>query len=198
MTFTNLPGTSGSLEIDGDNRADVDGYFGYINLINFEDFSTFNPTRFRLTTAEGDIYIVDEKEGLKSLSDRNSNTLLITTQGIQWTNDVTHSGGVGISFLRDTQGRITNIVDPDGKALRYDYGSNGSLATFTDRTTNTTTFAYTNAALPKYLTTITDPRGVKAIRTEYDNNGRMVRQIDADGNAVNFTHDLSNNREIIT
>ncbi len=31
LTFTNLPGTHGSLAIDGDNQADVDGYLGTID-----------------------------------------------------------------------------------------------------------------------------------------------------------------------
>ncbi len=99
--------------------------------------------------------------------------------------------------MRDPQGRISKIIDPQGSALNYTYGTNGSLAAFTDRETNTTTFAYTNLAFPHYLTGITDPRGVQAIRTEYDSNGRMISQTDGAGNVINFTNDLSNNREIV-
>src|SRR6185436_17860659 len=100
-------------------------------------------------------------------------------------------------FVRDAQGRIKDIIDPAGQAMHYGFGTNGSLAAFTDRVTNTTTFAYTNTAFPRYLTGITDPRGIQAIRTEYDDNGRMIRQVDGTGHAVEFAHDLSNNREII-
>jgi RHS repeat-associated protein len=191
MTFTNVPGTYGKLEIDGDNQADLDGFSGFVNLIDIATFEYFNPTRFKFTTAEGDVYIIDEKEGLKSLSDRNGNTLTITTNGIF------HSSGINVAFARDAQGRITSVTDPAGRKLLYAYGSNGGLSSFTDRETNMTTFAYTNIAFPNYLTQITDPRGFNAIRTEFDSNGRMIRQIDAAGNVVEFTHDLADNREIV-
>jgi RHS repeat-associated protein len=199
MTFTNLPGTHGGLAIDGDNEALLPGSLGYVNLISYADFiSDFNPTRFRFTNEVGDVYIIDEKEGLKSLTDRNQNTLIIATNGVIWTNAVTHNSGVGVAFVRDDQGRISQIIDPAGNPLNYAYGTNGSLASFTDRATNTTAFAYTNANFPHYLTGITDPRGNQAIRAEYDDNGRMVRQIDADNNVITFNHDFSNHREEIT
>src|SRR6185369_15909455 len=121
----------------------------------------------------------------------------IATNGIIWTNTLTGNSGVGVSFVRDDQGRITQIIDPAGKALNYAYGDNGSLASLTDRMTNTTTFAYTNVTFPHYLTGITDPRGNRAIRSEYDGSGRLVRQIDADGNVITFAHDFTAGREIV-
>jgi len=191
MTFTNLPGTYGTLEIDGDNLADVSGFLGYVDLVNLGDGAYFNPTRFRFTSAEGDVYIIDEAVGLESLTDRNGNTLTITTNGIF------HSSGLSVAFERDAEGRIQAITDPMGNVLHYDYGTNGLLSAFIDRETNTTTYAYTNIAFPHYLTAITDPRGVKVLRTEFDDSGRMVRQIDADNNVVEFMHDLASSREVI-
>src|SRR5690606_17455754 len=43
----------------------------------------------------------------------------------------------------------------------------------------------------------TDPRGITAIRNEYDDSGRLVRQIDGDGNAIEFTHNISDRHEFI-
>jgi RHS repeat-associated protein len=198
MSFTNMPGTYGGLAIDGDDEATVDSPLGYANLINLDDFSYFNPTRFRFTNEVGDVYIIDEKTGLQSLTDRSQNTLVINSNGVVWTNALTGNSGVGVSFVRDDQGRITQIIDPNGGALNYTYGTNGSLSAFTDRATNTTTFDYTNANFPNYLTSVTDPRGNQAVRTIYDDSGRMIQQIDPDGNAISFNHDFSNSRDIIT
>jgi hypothetical protein len=160
MTFTNLPGTDGTLEIDGDNRVNVSGVggtLGYIDLIDFTTSELFNPTRFKLTTAEGNVYIIDEKEGVKSLADTNGNTLTITTNGIA------HSSGVSVTFMPDNMGRITAITDSANNQLNYGYGSNGSLATFTDFQTNTTSFGYSNPAFPNLLTEITDTNGLHAV-----------------------------------
>ncbi|MGZ4987732.1 MAG: LamG-like jellyroll fold domain-containing protein, partial [Limisphaerales bacterium] len=160
MTFTNLPGTDGTLEIDGDNRVNVSavgGTLGYIDLIDFSTSEFFNPTRFKFTTAEGNVYIIDEKQGVKAVTDTNSNTLTITPNGIS------HSSGVSVTFTPDNLGRLTTITDPIGNQLQYGYGSNGSLATFTDFATNTTSFGYTNASFPNLLTEITDTNGVHAV-----------------------------------
>ncbi|MGZ5518859.1 MAG: hypothetical protein ACXWJX_14280, partial [Limisphaerales bacterium] len=87
----------------------------------------------------------------------NSNTLTITPNGIS------HSSGVSVTFTPDNLGRLTTITDPIGNQLQYGYGSNGSLATFTDFATNTTSFGYTNASFPNLLTEITDTNGVHAV-----------------------------------
>jgi hypothetical protein len=60
--------------------------------------------------------------------------LLISTNGVLWTNSLSASGGEGqgevasvsIQFLRDASGRIQQIVDPQGHILNYAYGTNGS------------------------------------------------------------------------
>lgn len=160
MTFTNLLGTDGTLEIDGNNRVNVSGIGGTLGFIDLIDFTTsefFNPTRFKFTTAEGNVYIIDEKAGLMSLADTNLNTLTITTNGIS------HSSGVNVTFTPDNLGRIQAITDAVGNQLQYGYGADGNLATFTDFATNTTVFDYNNTAFPNLLTDITDTNGVHPI-----------------------------------
>ena len=198
VTFTNEPGTYGGLGIDGDNEADLDNSLGYVNLINLNDFSNFNPTRFYFTNEVGDVYVIDETNGLESETDPNQNTLLIETNGIVWTNSLTGNSSVAIHFVRDGQGRIGQIIDPAGNPLNYNYDTNGNLIAFTDRNTNTTTFAYTNVNFPHYLTTITNPNGVQAVRSIYDDSGRIIQEIGPNGYVVNYTHDFSNNREEVT
>src|SRR4029078_1633750 len=75
----------------------------------------FNPTLFQFTAQDGYAYVIDEKEGLKSMSDPNGNTLTVTEDGI------IHSSGKSIQFVRDGQGRITAIIDPAGNTMSYTY-----------------------------------------------------------------------------
>jgi len=57
-------------------------------------------------------YTLDANSGqLSSIADRNNNTLTFTDSGI------TSSHGVGITFTRDAQDRITSITDPSGRAI---------------------------------------------------------------------------------
>ena len=45
---------------------------------------------------------------------------------------------------------------------------------------------------------INDPRGVRAIRNEYDADGRLLSHTDAAGQAITYTHDLVARTEMVT
>ena len=44
---------------------------------------------------------------------------------------------------------------------------------------------------------IIDPRGVRVARNEYDDEGRIVAHIDAEGNRIEYSRDMSKRQEII-
>jgi RHS repeat-associated protein len=158
-----------------------------------------HPTLFRYSTPEGYKYLIDEIAGLQSVTDPNGNTLLISTNGLTWTNSLSAGGegqgevaSLSIAFQRDTQGRITNIVDAAGHTMTYAYNNAGDLITYTDRVGQTNGFAYTNTAFPHHLTGITDPFGVIPLSTEYDASGRLVRNTDVYGGVIQYVHDITN------
>ena len=147
----------------------------------------YNPSKYRLTTRDGTTYEYDQFNGLESLTDRNGNTLTYTDNGIF------SSTGESVEFRRDAQGRITEIVDPAGNSIEYSYDTNGDLVSIRDRSDNTTELVYDDPLLPHYLSNIIDPLGRNGLRSEYDDQGRFARLIDADGNVLNvdFTAALS-------
>jgi RHS repeat-associated protein len=157
------------------------------------DYATglpFNPASqlfggtFTLTTPEGIQYIIDGDSGdLRSVADRNGNTLSFSDQGIS------SSAGTGITFERDARGRITAVVDPLGQKVRYEYDALGDLVAVTDREGHRTQFIYAEPSRPHFLTEIRDPLGRSGIRSEYDDLGRLIKMIDADGQAVELVHD---------
>ncbi|MBI2513923.1 MAG: hypothetical protein HYV96_18285, partial [Opitutae bacterium] len=154
----------------------------------------FNPTRFRLTTKDGTRYLVDERLGLLELRDLNGNTLVVNRDAQNRISSIVStlqssastSTSTSISIHRDASGRVDYIRDPAGHDLDYLYDARGRLDSFTDRESNTTQFRYENTAFPLYLTKIIDPRGIAALRSEFDANGRLVKQIDADGKETVF------------
>ncbi len=159
----------------------------------------FNTTRYRLTTKDGTKYILDEKLGLLRLEDLNGNTLVLNRDANNRVTTIVSQRAAptlgsslpapsSITVHRDGTGRVDYIRDPAGHDLDYLYDAQGRLASFTNRENNTTQFKYENAAFPNYLTKIMDPRGVAALRSEYDDNGKLVKQIDADGHETVFTH----------
>src|SRR5205814_6181158 len=76
-------GTEGATLATADNSLVlIDGSVpGTFNLVQ-TDGSGYNPTLFKLTTAEGFTYIIDQVMGLKSVTDLNGNTLTVTANGL--------------------------------------------------------------------------------------------------------------------
>jgi fibro-slime domain-containing protein/RHS repeat-associated protein len=162
---------------------------GDVELLSAETVDVYNPTRFQLTTADGASYILDEHAGLQSMRDLNNNTLTITPGGI------IHSSGKSVVFTRDALGRITQITDPLGNPMIYSYDANGDLVSFHDRENKTSTFTYNSK---HGMLSMLDPRDKQPIRIEYDDAGRVLRQIDANGKVIELSHDTTNRREITT
>jgi RHS repeat-associated protein len=137
---------------------------------------------YKLTTKEGIVYRINATTGdLETVSDRNGNTLTFTDAAI------TSSTGQKVTFERNTQGQITSVIDPAGKRVTYTYDTLGDLVAVTDRENNTTQFDY-NDNRAHYLEKVIDPLNRSAVRTEYDDQGRLKRMIDADGYPVELTY----------
>ena len=142
--------------------------------------------QYTLTTGEGIIYDIDAVTGdLNTATDTNGNKLTFTDNGI------TSDSGVSVKFGRDGKGRITSVIDPDGQEIKYQYDAQGDLIAVTDREKNTTRYDYSDER-SHYLDEIIDPLGRTGVKTEYDEQGRMSRLIDVNGEAVELTYDPDN------
>ena len=146
---------------------------------------TYNPSDYTLTTKNGTEYNYNQYNGLQTVEDRNGNTLTFEDDGI------TSSTGVEVDFIRDSQGRITQIVDPEGNSLIYTYNLDGDLISVTDRLGNESKFKY-DSPREHYLTEIIDPLDRFVSRTEYDDQGRASRLINLNGDAVEIEYDSAN------
>src|SRR5215467_13464830 len=102
-TSTLAPIDSGALTYRGDgNLYDGGG-------------AVYDPQRFKLTTRDGRVLILDRVAGLVSETDRNGNSLNVDSLGIHASN------GQSIAFTRDSSGRITQITGSSGQMVGYAY-----------------------------------------------------------------------------
>jgi RHS repeat-associated protein len=166
---------------------------GASNIIDLDNpGEPVDPRLYKLTTEDGMVYFLDQNFGVQRIRDQAGNTVDYTRNGI------IHSSGVSVQFIRDSQDRITDIVLPDGRRLKYRYTAAGDLLDAADPIGQKTSFAYlANVRYPHYLETIADGRGVQAVRQEYDDDGRLVATTDADGNRIEYVHNIAGNTEII-
>ncbi len=221
FTYAPVPGTSGKLrEINRTRFLDVS--YPYIDApITFHDSRgtpndvsenddagpIYDPKEFEFETLDGRIFQFNAAGKVVKMWDRVGNSLTFNSDG------VIHSSGKSVKFVRDAAGRITEIYDPNGldtngvptgpAALRYTYDSAGNLVAahqLARRDTVkyfTTGFGYTNTWYPHYLTDIDDPRGIRAIRNEYGDDGRLKSTTDANGKTIHYVHDLDGKTETI-
>jgi len=147
--------------------------------------------RYTLTTDSGIVYDIDAESGdLLTARDTNGNELNFSDAGI------TSDSGVEVRFGRDAQGRITRVIDPSGNEIGYEYDGNGDLVGVTDREGNRTGFGYSEVRA-HYLDEIIDPLGRSGVRTEYDENGRLSRVLDVNGEAVELVYDPDNSTQTV-
>ncbi len=157
------------------------------NLVNpDEPERPVDPSQYRLTTADGLVYELDQAFGIRKITDEDGHTITYSRSGVR------HDSGVGVNFIRDAEDRITSIVLPDGNTIDYAYDAAGDLITHKDQMRNATKFAYlANIRYPHYLETITDPLGNRAVKTEYFDDGRLKAIIDATGKRQEFVHNVT-------
>ena len=169
--FTPDPGVYDKLEVEQLTLGQRDDGSFEAFLIGFP----YNPDSYRLVRQDGTVYDYHQSRGLETITDRNGNEIHFTDDGIQ------HSSGQSIQFVRDSLGRITSLIDPDGNAITYDYDARGNLIRVTNQMGLTTGFTYLSDR-DHYLDNVFDPLGRQFSKTEYDEQGRVIASIDAAGN----------------
>ena len=155
----------------------------------------YNPDLWELTSLDGTIMHISERDGLVYVREPNGNEITIDKNGIH------SSRGIQVDFTRDSQDRITAIRDPKGNLLKYQIDGNGDLTGVTNRENATMAFLYDSF---HSLTHVIDASGNSVLLNEYDpETERLDKTHDAFGRATDFTHgiddaDIPDNIEIVT
>jgi len=178
---------------DTRSRLSVAGASGLrLNGSSFLDSSLledFDPERYTLTRDDGTVIQLHKRFGVENIQEANGNSIAFSNSGI------IHSSGLSVTFDRDAQNRITQITDPKGQRIQYTYNSLGDLAAVTNRESEVTRYQYNRS---HGLLEIIDPTGVRVTRNIYDDDGRLVAIVDADGNRVDITIDVAGRQQIVT
>lgn len=174
------------LELAGDHTAMLAG-----GSLLFEADEMQDSRSYILTREDGTKLYLDEAHGLMKIEDTSGNTVKISKNGF------THSDGKGITFTRDEQGRIIKAQEKKDavvSTITYAYDSRDDLISVTDDAGRTVSFTYDDN---HNLIDIIDPSGIAVGRNEYDEEGRLVAVIDADGNRTEYTHDVEGRTEVV-
>nr|WP_161501616.1 putative Ig domain-containing protein [Rhodopirellula sp. SM50] len=186
--FTPDPGVYDTLTIDQKTVA-VGGIVGALA-------GGINPDTYTLTTKEGLKYRYNQFDGLQTITDLNGNTVTFSDDGIS------HSSGTSVDFVRDAKGRITEVVQPSGDTLVYQYDVGGDLRSFTDLAGLTTSYTYRDTPA-HYLDQAFDPQGDAVLTAVYEQNPDTRQYefkgvVDAAGNRIDDREfDVASNSAVV-
>lgn len=184
--FTGRPGATSKLE-----ALDSGLFFANGDLLGgfFGSAGVYDPQQFRLTDRYGTTYLLEVGKGLSRMQDRTGNVVTIGRDGI------VSSRGPSVTFERDSLGRITRVVGPDGADLSYGYDALGDLVSVTDQREQEVTYGYGPG---HYLMSVVDPLDRPLSTMRYDAAGRITAVVDGEGNTVEVTVDLPARQETTT
>ncbi len=183
--FTAEPGTTSTLEA-ADGRLVLSGQdFLLGDFFSIEGI--FDPAAYLLTDRAGTRYSIDRRGGLLGVQDRNGNELTFDDDG------VLSSSGLGVTFTRNADNRIVQIVTGSG-TLQYTYSAAGDLTGV--QYPNGTVQSFTYDAQHNLLTT---GGGGQVVRTlHYDAAGRLTAVTDGNGNTSTISSSIAGRQEVVT
>ncbi len=201
------PGVFGTLTSDGCNilsfnpNADTPDPICFASLFD-PDALRYAPTTYKYTDPYGVVYTMGADGTLKSIQDRNNNILTFTAGGITSNLGTDHN----VTFTRDGQGRITQILTPYGgdfvgRSLEYDYtyDASGNLTRVDEPGTSVFAIFYQYGYDPAHrLTSTIDPDGHPAKTSTYDDAGRLATDKDPLGNVTTYAYDVPNHKTTTT
>jgi RHS repeat-associated protein len=159
----------------------------YICAIGYD---LYQPQTLIYTDPYGRVYTIDGQGNLNTVKDVAGNTLTVTAGGI------TGPNGLSVPFVRDGQGRITQITDPLLNVYQYGYDAAGNLTSVTYP--GVATPAQYTYDLTHLYTGGTDPRGKALPSTTYDTAGRLQTVTDAKNQTTSYAYTVATNTTAIT
>jgi RHS repeat-associated protein len=196
------------------------GVDGYCDFSNATYVATSTPTDFygatlawtwtaaadtqnwTVTKKDGTVYQFPESDNSSSpraaaliaMYDRYGNALNFTRDINSNLTKVASPNGRWIQFSYDSDNRIIEAFDSAGRSTSYTYNPAGYLASATDANGGVSYYTYDTDG---NMTSIQDPRGIVYLQNQYDANGMVSLQTQADGNTYQFAYTLDANGNVI-
>lgn len=145
-----------------------------------------SPVTYTFKDAGQRVYTFDEDGRLQTRADPQGHQLHYRYNADGRLERVSDDTGNRYLLLAyNDQGQIESVADHTGRQVSFGYDPNtGNLISATDVLGQTWRYTYEDARYPHYLSKVIDPRNTIVEHTEYDDEGRAVRQYNGEGELV--------------
>ena len=145
----------------------------------------FDDGYYTVTDGQQNTYSFDEYGVLLTWADPQGHSFVYSYDGNDDLIEISADGGIRyLSLGRDGQRRIQSVTDHAGRSVIFGYDPNGDLVSKIDLLGQIWSYVYDDPNNPHFLTEVVDPRGITESLTEYDLEGRAVRQFDGLSNLL--------------
>ena len=168
---------------------------GYLAPVgNYDTLSKEADGTFRLLKKDQTRYVFDPLGRIVSINDRNGHGLVFNYLGTNLST-IRDTGGRTLLAFTYTDSRLTQITDVISRTATYTYDEFDNLASVTDMDGGVTTFTYdTNHR----LLSITDANLHTFLTNQYDSEGRVIKQWDAEGYTTEFFYNTLDYDTLVT
>ncbi len=140
---------------------------------------------WQVVDAQKTIWSFDKYGILRQITDVNG---FVTTLGYNEAyklTQITTASGKVFTIEQNDAGYITKITLPDAGTVSYTYDANGNLSSVTNPNGYTRFYVYDES---HQMTSWIDENGNTVIVNEYDDQGRVIKQTDANGNVAYLSY----------
>ncbi len=154
--------------------------------------------RWSLRRKDGTIYRFSSMTAyaqllLMEIEDRNGNRMLLVRDSLGRLLNVLSPSGKSLQFTYDASNRITQVSDNAGRTVTYVYDGSGRLWKVTNPASGITEYTYDTS---HRMLTIKDPKNITYLTNTYDANGRIATQTQADSTTYQFAYTLDGSGKV--
>jgi RHS repeat-associated protein len=161
----------------------------YGSTITWDDTRGF----WNLRLTNGLIYMFGDNAPLQGIRDAHGNELTVVRES-GTTGRITKIVSPHGRWVRfHYEGSTTQLTDSGGRNVTYEFEGPNLLSSVTDAEGRTTEYEYDGSG---NMTSIVDGRGIKYLETEYDGQDRVSEQTDGDGGKFEFEYETNGKEEV--
>ncbi|HWV44574.1 MAG TPA: DUF6531 domain-containing protein, partial [Nitrospira sp.] len=154
--------------------------------------------RWSLRRKDGTIYRFSSMTAyaqllLMEIEDRNGNRMSLVRDSLGRLLNVLSPSGKFLQFTYDASNRITQVSDNAGRTVTYVYDGSGRLWKVTNPASGITEYTYDTS---HRMLTIKDPKNITYLTNTYDANGRIATQTQADNTTFQFAYTLDGSGKV--